>query len=43
MLDLMKRYGGADALLLMFSVDDGVTAYRGAKAFNAPATRSPQR
>jgi hypothetical protein len=43
MLDLMRRYGGADALLLMFSVDDGVTAYHGAKAFKSPLKRTSQR
>ena len=31
MLDLMKRYGSPDALLLMHGVNDGVKAYRGGK------------
>lgn len=43
MFDIMARYGGADALLLTFSVDDGVTAHRGAKTFQAQAKRLPQR
>jgi hypothetical protein len=29
MLDLMRCYGRADALLLLYGVDDGVKAYRG--------------
>ena len=29
MLDLMRCYGRADALLLLYGVDNGVTAYRG--------------
>ena len=31
MLDLMKRYGSPDALLLLHGVNDGVKAYRGGK------------
>ncbi|MGQ0647828.1 MAG: hypothetical protein ACT4P7_09670 [Gemmatimonadaceae bacterium] len=31
MLDLMKRYGRSDALLLMNSVTDGVRVYRGGR------------
>ncbi len=43
MLDLMTRFGSSDALLLLHSVDNGVTAYRGAKSFKAAANRLPQR
>lgn len=31
MLDLMRCYGRADGLLLLYGVDDGVTAYRGGR------------
>lgn len=31
LLDLMKRYGNPESLLLMHSVNDGVLAYRGGK------------
>jgi len=37
LLDLMKRYGGGDALLLMHGVNDGVQAYRGGKRLSRPA------
>ncbi len=35
LLDLMKRYGSPDALLLMHGVNDGVQAYRGGKRLPA--------
>ena len=31
MLDLMRMYGRPSALLLLYGVNDGVTAYRGGR------------
>lgn len=36
LLDLMKRYGSADALLLMYDVNDGVIAHRNGRRLNPP-------
>jgi SAM-dependent methyltransferase len=36
MLDLMRCYGRADALLLLYDVDQGVKAYRGGREVPAP-------
>jgi hypothetical protein len=36
LLDLMKRYGNPESLLLMHSVNDGVLAYRGGKRVTTP-------
>ncbi|MDQ8155470.1 MAG: hypothetical protein P3B98_12495 [Gemmatimonadota bacterium] len=36
LLDLMKRYGNPESLLLMHSVNDGVLAYRGGKRLSPP-------
>lgn len=37
MLDLMKKYGRADALLLLNSPSDGVQAYRGGRRMTPPS------
>ena len=37
MLDLMKGYGRPDALLLLYSVEHGVTGYRGGRRVILPA------
>ena len=36
MLDLMRRYGGADATLLLFDVEAGVQVYRGGREVPPP-------
>jgi hypothetical protein len=38
MLDLMNRYGRADAILLINHVTDGIVAYRGGREITPAAT-----
>ncbi len=43
MLDLMKRYGRADALLLLQEVNDGVMSYRSGRNVTGERTFDPPR
>ena len=42
MVDLMNRYGRADAILLLNHVTDGVVAYRGGREITPSATPRPR-